>query len=226
MKNNLKLLLPAKEWLILCVPVLLFFLYMSTHPFSDRLVARTVSTRDLSTNQRMNIRTAVRALNGTVINPGEEFSFNDIVGPRTLGRGYMPAPSYLGRESPTTMGGGICLVSSLVYQVALEAGLEISERVPHLRTIKTVPPGLDATVWYDRADLCFRNTLPYPVAILGRANAGNLRVELAGKSGNRKSASIRRLITHRAADRFVVEVFRRQGANEKRVSRDLYRLTP
>src|SRR4030095_5328454 len=154
------------------------------------------------------------------------FSFNTIIGPRTVGRGYLPAPSYLGKESPSTIGGGICLVSSLVYQLALEAGLEISERVAHLRTIKTVPPGLDATVWYDRADLRFRNNFQHPVVILGEATPGNLTVELAGKGCNRKTASIRRLITHRSPDRFIVEVFRRQGESEKLVSRDLYRLAP
>jgi len=225
-KGLVPALVPAKDWLIVCVPAILFFVYASTYPFSDRLTSKTVSTRELSTSQKMNISTAVRRLNGTVISPGEEFSFNEIVGPRTVGRGFLPAPSYLGQESPTTIGGGICLVSSLVYQLALEAGLEIKERVAHLRTIKTVPPGLDATVWYDRADLRFKNTLAHPLVILGQSDGANLKVELAGRAANRMGTSIRRLITHRAPDRFLVEVFRRQGATEKLVSRDLYRLTP
>jgi len=225
-KGSLPPLVPGKDWLILCVPFILLFVYASTYPFSDKLSSKTVSIRELSTSQKMNIRTAVGRLNGTVINPGEEFSFNGIVGPRTVRRGYLPAPSYLGQESPTTIGGGICLVSSLVYQLALEAGVEVSQRVAHLRTIKTVPPGLDATVWYDRADLRFKNNFRDPVVILAEANASSLKVQLAGKRGQHQNATIRRLITHRSPDHFTVEVFRRQDTDEKLVSRDLYRLAP
>src|SRR5205085_2176072 len=102
-------------------------------------------------------------LDGLILQPGTQFSFNQAIGPRTTKRGYRPAPSYLGVDSPSTLGGGLCLLSSGIYQLALETGLPIQQRVPHLRTIHSVPPGLDATVWYGGADLRFTNTLSQPI---------------------------------------------------------------
>lgn len=215
-----------KDLFVLCVPLLLFLFYMCTYPFSERLASRTTSIRDLTTAQISNITRAARAVDGTVLMPGEEFSFNRVVGERTADRGYLPAPSYLGNESPTTLGGGICLVSSLLYQLALEAGLTVVERVPHLRTIKTVPPGLDATVWYGRADLRFKNGLDYPLVIYARANTGALTVELMGRPGRVHRSSIRRLVTRPAPDRLTVDVYRQDQQGGKLVSRDLYRLAP
>jgi vancomycin resistance protein YoaR len=215
-----------KDLLVLCVPLLLFCIYMCTYPFSDRVARRTVGIRDLSSAQISNVARAARAVDGTVLEPGEEFSFNRVVGPRAAALGYLPAPSYLGNESPTTVGGGICLVSSLLYQLALDAGLTVAERVPHLRTIKTVPPGLDAAVWHGRADLRFKNSLGYPLVIYARADAGTLAVELMGRPGRLYRSSIRRLVTRQAQDRLTVEVYRQDQQGEKLVSRDLYRLAP
>ncbi|HEY9868902.1 MAG TPA: VanW family protein [Candidatus Obscuribacterales bacterium] len=216
----------CKDLLVLCVPLLLSLIYMGTYPFSDRLARRTVGIRDLSAAQISNIVRAARAVDGTVLEPGEEFSFNRVVGPRAAQRGYRPAPSYLGNESPTTIGGGICLVSSLLYQIALDAGLTVTERFPHQRTIKTVPPGLDATVWYGRADLRFKNSLDCPLVIYSRANSGALTVELMGRPGRVQRSSIRRLVARQGQDRLTVEVYRQDQQGEKLVSRDLYRLAP
>ena len=150
-----------QKLLLFSVPLVLVVSGWFTQPFSRTLVAQNQSIQMLSTAQQSNLRIAARRLDGLVLRPGGEFSFNRVVGPRTWARGYRPAPSYLGGDSPATLGGGICLLSSALYQAALKAGLKIEQRVPHLRTIHSVPPGLDATVWYGGADLRFVNNLRY-----------------------------------------------------------------
>jgi vancomycin resistance protein YoaR len=209
--------------LFFIAPLALAAVCFVTYPFSDTLTSKTLSMDGLSNTQKSNIKLAAKAVNGTVLRPGEEFSFNRIVGPRTTARGYRPAPSYLGPENPSTVGGGICLMSSAVYQVALESGFQIDQRFPHLRTIKTVPPGLDATVWYGQADLRFKNTYDVPVQIATGWNGQSLTVQLLGKKPhNLASVELRRLVSRPTPDRVVVELLRKTGNVEQLVSRDLY----
>lgn len=196
------------------------------YPFSKVLVSRTVSLRPLSYEQQNNLYQAAQRIDGQIIKPGQVFSFNAIVGPRTGNRGYQPAPSYLGAETPSTIGGGICLLSSCLYQTALTAGLKIIERVPHLRTVKTVPPGFDATVWYGRADLRFENNTAEPIEIRTSTSASQLKVELRGSekaARNTQKAELRRLEQRRAPGELLVEVFRTTHEKDIFVSRDLYR---
>jgi vancomycin resistance protein VanW len=211
------------SWLILCFPLTLATVCYATYPFSDEIMRKTLSTADLSPIQKANIQLAARAINGTVLRPGEEFSFNRVVGPRSEGRGYRRAPSYLGPENVATVGGGICLMSSEVYQVALESGLAIEQRYPHLRTIRTVPPGLDATVWYGKADLRFRNTFDFPVQLTTSWSNSTVTVTLMGrKPGDFCVAKLERIISRHTDREVVVEILRRQGEKESLVSRDHY----
>ena len=164
----------------------------AVYPFSHVLVSRTVSLRSLSYEQQNNLYQAAQKIDGIILKPGQVFSFNGRVGPRTGKQGYQPAPSYLGGETPNTLGGGICLLSSCLYQSALTAGLKIIERVPHLRTMKTVPPGFDATVWYGRADLRFENTTDSPIEIRAYTNPSQLKAlprVSDGSSGSMPSCS-------------------------------------
>lgn len=196
------------------------------YPFSKVIVSHTVSLRPLSYEQKNNLFEAAMRINGIILKPGEIFSFNGRVGPRTGKRGYQPAPSYLGGETPSTIGGGICLLSSCLYQNALTAGLRIVERVPHLRTVKTVPAGLDATVWYGGPDLRFQNTSDEPIEIKAWTTDSQLKVELLGSdkaAQNCKKASLRRIEQMSAPGEFLVEVFRNESGRDTFVSRDLYR---
>ena len=192
-----------------------------TQPFNHTLVSQTLSTQTLSEAQKNNLQIAARRLDGMVLRPGELFSFNRTVGPRTFARGYRPAPSYLGGESPATLGGGICLLSSALYLAALKSGLKIEQRVPHLRTIRSVPPGLDATVWYGGADLRFVNTLPEPVRLNAQLQNRQLILSFTGMRAV-PTQSIQRVITRRNNRELLVTVFQ-QGHI---ISRDLYRLSP
>lgn len=201
------------------LPLLLLACCWWARPFSETVNRQVFSTRMLSSAQITNLRVAVRHLDGTVLRPGESFSFNRIVGPRTRARGYLPAPSYLGEESPATLGGGICLLSSAVYQLALSSGLQIDRRVPHLRAIRSVPPGLDATVWYGGADLQFVNTLPTPIRL--QAVVENSQLSLALQGSHRiKPARIQRMAVRRNTHEVQVTVLR----DNQLVSSDLYRL--
>lgn len=194
-------------------------------PFTDELATSGSSLTQLSWPQKSNIELAAKALDGTVVLPGEKFSFNKVIGPRTVNRGYKTAPSYLNQDSPGTEGGGICLVSSLLYQSALKSGLKITERLPHTRPIKTVTPGLDATVWYGRADLCFENTLPNPVQVKATWSPDNLIVKIIGKQEG-DAIVLRTQALQTSKDQLQVDVFSQQGPKQVLVSRDIYRLAP
>ncbi|MNS68573.1 Vancomycin B-type resistance protein VanW [compost metagenome] len=149
-------------------------------PFQAELGSYRTSLVDRSETQRHNIRQAAMALDGNVIEPGDTFSFNETVGPRTPDRGYRDAPAYMERDLITSIGGGICQVSSTLYNAAALSGLLIVERHPHFRKVSSVPPGRDATVWYGAADLRFTNTYPHPVKIVISSRAESLRVSLFG----------------------------------------------
>ncbi len=198
-----------------------------SNPFPVVLSSRSVSLTGLSPAQKANICLAARSLNGYIIKPGQEFSFNAVVGPRNDRRGYRPAPSYLGPESPSTFGGGICLVSSALYQAALESNMTIRQRIAHLRTVRTVAAGYDATVWYGQADLRIKNDLQEPVMLCAHNTANECLVEIVGTHAQQRyRAKLSRVVTAANTREMSVEVFRSQSGKSVLVSRDLYRLSP
>lgn len=216
----------VQQYAILLMPFVLLVVFFLIHPFSECISEKHAPLAQLSPAQKSNIQIATQAIDGYVLKPGEEFSFNRVVGPRSEARGYRYAPSYLSGESPATAGGGICLLSSYLYQAALASGLEITQRIPHLRSIKTVPPGLDATVWYGQSDLRFRNTIECPIAIKCNTTAQELTIKVLGRPSQRKDFAICRLTKRQTDKEILVEVFLDDGEREKLISRDLYRLTP
>ncbi|MBI5532797.1 MAG: VanW family protein [Deltaproteobacteria bacterium] len=113
----------------------------------------------------VNIGNAAHFIDGTVLMPGQEFSYNQVVGPRTRARGFTDAPEIVGDELQNGVGGGVCQVASTLYAAALYSALDIEERSPHGRPSSYTRFGLDATVSYPTTDLRFRNTLPYPILL-------------------------------------------------------------
>lgn len=221
-----------KSACLVLIPLALALVCWEMRPFPNMLMHKVVGMRPLNVAQRVNLQTAAMELNGVILRPHEQFSFNRVVGPRTDTRGYMQAPSFLGIDSPQTFGGGICLLSSCVYQLALENGLQIDERIAHLRTIKTVPPGLDATVWYGKADLKFTNTLDTPIQLKAYADGNDLKVEFWGEKESLMRSphmkfgkpAVKRHEIRRNGESLLVEVFYRSKAGDKLITRDLYRL--
>lgn len=116
-------------------------------------------------NRARNIRRASAAINGITIAPGATFSFNDVVGPRTLRRGYRHAPAILRGELGESVGGGVCQVASTIFAAAMEAGMDFIEATPHSRHMHYIEPGFDATVFYDSKDFSFRNPYSFPITL-------------------------------------------------------------
>ncbi|GAA0724580.1 VanW family protein [Clostridium malenominatum] len=135
-----------------------------------------------------NIELATGAINGKLLMPGEYFSFNDFVGERTKERGFMKAPVIVNDSFKTELGGGICQVSSTLYNAVLMSGIKPLERAHH-----TIPPtyvdlGLDATVDWNNIDFKFKNTLKYPIFIEAYIENKNISINVYSNSSllNRK----------------------------------------
>ncbi len=116
-------------------------------------------------NRVHNIRLAAGKINNIIIGPGEMFSFNEIVGEASLEDGFKEAPVIINDQLVPAAGGGICQVSSTLYNAVLFAGIEIKERHNHGLTVNYLPPGYDAAVAYDYLDLKFINDKPHSLLI-------------------------------------------------------------
>ena len=145
----------------------------------------TCSTNISGTENRVkNIALAAQIFNGTVLLPGEEFSYNGVVGSRQASRGFLPAPAYVSGQTVQEIGGGVCQGSSTIYLAALRANLEIVERYPHGYITRYVPDGMDATVDYGVTDFRFRNDTPFPIKIVGSVSGRTLTVNILGTKHN------------------------------------------
>lgn len=117
-------------------------------------------------NRKINIQLSAQKINNTLLGPGETFSFNKIVGPRTPENGYQDAKSFIAGQIIDSTGGGICQVSSTLYNAVLLSDLPILARTHHMFSVGYVPLGLDAAVAYDaNVDFQFKNTTLYPIKI-------------------------------------------------------------
>jgi len=193
-------------------------------PFAKNVAQFNQSITPLNNAQRSNITIAASAIDGTVLRPGETFSFNQVVGPRTNRRGYAKAPSYLGPDSPSTFGGGICVLSSTLYRLALTSNLDIKERKAHTRTVASVESGYDAAVWYTGADLKFTNCFNYPIRIhttvAGNTLVSTLQADLTKPPI--KPAKLIRELEHNGNGDLVAILKDDGGTHAQLVSRDLY----
>lgn len=220
---------PIANLLLFLTPVSLAIACWWFNPFCKVVVSNSAPISRLSASQHANIELAAQAVNGFVLAPGETFSFNQAVGARTSERGYVHSPSYLGGDTPMTFGGGICLLSSLLYKDALELGLTVKERNAHTRTVECVPAGLDATVWSGRSDLKFTNTSSVPLRIAAQAGASSLKVQFLS---DRNALShlhkfhLRRSVAPCGPGRIEVTVDRLDdGGRSTLISRDVYCLS-
>lgn len=123
-----------------------------------------------------NINLAAEAINNHVVFPGETFSFNKVVGKRTATRGYQPAPIIVRGELSEGIGGGICQVSSTLFNAADRSGMKILERYSHSKQVPYVPPGRDATVSWYGPDFTFKNNYNEPILIRAKTYPGKMIV--------------------------------------------------
>lgn len=131
-------------------------------------------------NRSINLELASSKINGTILMPGEEFSYNKVVGERTIAAGYKEAAMYSGGQVVDGLGGGICQISSTLYNVVVQANLEILERSNHQFKTSYVDAGKDATVVYGVIDFRFKNTRKYPIKIVSTVSGGIAEMKIYG----------------------------------------------
>lgn len=145
------------------------------------LIATYTSKYDISDKNRVtNLEIAANRCNNTVLYPGDEFSYNKALGHRTTANGYKMGNSFAGGKVVQTIGGGICQVSSTLYNAVLRAGLTITDRTAHGMYVQYVPQSTDATVVDNAIDFKFRNDRKYPVKIVTTCENGVMTASIYG----------------------------------------------
>ena len=153
---------------------------IGTEAFPDQLATFTTRYDASDKDRTTNLVLACQKINGKVIMPGATFSYNETLGPRTASAGYKNAKIYSSGEVIDGIGGGICQISSTLYNSALMSDMEIVERRNHQFVTSYVGAGRDATVVYGSTDFKFKNTRTYPVKIVASAKSGIATVSIYG----------------------------------------------
>ena len=145
-------------------------------------------------NRSHNLQMAASSINKSVVAPNMVFSFNSAVGQRTMERGYRDAMVIVGNKFEPGLGGGICQVSSTLYNASLLAGLGIVERHNHNLSVAYVPLGRDATIAYGIQDLKFRNNTDHPIYIRAVTSGGKLTINIYGNLQSKQKIEIYNII--------------------------------
>ncbi len=164
--------------------------HLSGDLFNDILGAQQSTYNASIVGRTKNVTLAASKINGIILNPGEVFSYNQSVGPRSYATGFADATIYTSTGMEDGVGGGICQVSSTLYNAALYADLEIVERKNHTYTVAYVKNGLDATVAYGAIDFRFKNNKSTPIKITSVANGGVLTIRILGKKDNNNKVEL------------------------------------
>ena len=144
------------------------------------VLAENVSELSSSENRTFNVNRTAEFCNGSILLPGEVFSYLEKIGNPSEKNGYKVATGYKDGQTVPMAGGGSCQASSAIYYCAVYANLEIVTRSNHRFTVGYVPNGLDATVYYSSLDFKFRNNTPYPIKILAHVKGDHLYVQILG----------------------------------------------
>ena len=153
---------------------------IGTEAFPDKLSTFSTKYNASDKDRTTNLVIACRKLNGKVIMPGETFSYNAALGPRTYAAGYRNGKIYSNGQVVDGLGGGICQISSTLYNAVLMSDMEIVERRNHQFVTSYVDKGRDATVVYGATDFRFKNTRTYPIRIVASATGGIATVSIYG----------------------------------------------
>lgn len=148
--------------------------------FPDELGTYTTRYDPTNYNRSNNISISAKKINGTIVMPGETFSYNQVVGERTIAEGYKEAGAYAGGRVVQDVGGGICQTSSTLYNAVLYANLEIVDRSNHQFLTSYVSAGRDATVAWGSIDFQFKNNRTYPIKIEAVAENGVCTMSIYG----------------------------------------------
>lgn len=202
---------------------------IGTEAFPDLLSTYSTkySTRDR--DRTTNLQLAANKINGTVLMPGEVFSYNQVVGERTIAAGYKEAPIYVSGEVVDGLGGGICQITSTLYNAVLYANLGIVSRSNHQFVPSYVTASRDATVVYGAIDFRFKNTRNYPIKITCSVSNGIATFNIYGlRSDNEYDVEISSRVTGTTASAIYSEAYRilkqnGQVIKSELLSRDTYK---
>lgn len=159
-------------------------------------------------NRGKNITHAASLINGTVLMPGEEMSASDAMGSRTKENGYLEAGSYLNGTTVQSYGGGVCQVSTTLYNAVILAELDVTERWAHSMSVDYVKPSMDAAISEGYKDLKFKNNTDAPVYIEGYTSGGRITFTIYGENNNEEGRKVS----------YVSEVTSRTAAKKKFVA--------
>ncbi|MDD4237997.1 MAG: VanW family protein [Desulfotomaculaceae bacterium] len=172
----------------------------------DGLLASYTTNFDPSkTSRSYNVSVAAQAFDELLILPGHEVSFNDVVGPRSTEAGYKNAPVIVNNEFVDGPGGGVCQVSTTLYNCILLANLDIIQRTCHSLPVSYVPIGRDATVVYDALDMIFRNNTDNYLYVKSHISGGQLTIKLYGNTDFRRDVTVSSWITQEIEPQVVYE---------------------
>ena len=153
---------------------------IGTEAFPDKLGTCTTRYDERDTDRTTNLKLACQKLNNQVVLAGETFSYNKTLGERTIAAGYKNAKVYENGQVVDGIGGGICQISSTLYNAIVDANLETVERRNHQFVTSYIAAGKDATVVYGMTDFKFKNTRTYPIKIIATAQNGIATISIYG----------------------------------------------
>lgn len=150
----------------------------SPHASADE-IASFSTQYNTDEDRAINVELASQRIDGIVVQPGKSFSFSNSILSRTTENGYVVAPSFASGRVVSSVGGGICQVSSTLYVTMMLSSIPATERYPHSLNVDYVPKGLDSAIVEGMKDLRFRNPYDYPIRINSLAENGTLTVTIS-----------------------------------------------
>ncbi len=148
--------------------------------FNGTIASYSTSYGGSTANRSANVACAAAKINGKVLMPGEVFSFNETVGPRSKANGFFPAPEYANGETIMGIGGGTCQVTTTLYNAVLYSDLSIVSKLNHMFPVGYAPIGQDATVSDSGVDFKFMNNMEYPIKITAVTGGGKITISIVG----------------------------------------------
>ena len=195
---------------------------IGTEAFPDLLSEFSTKYSASNKNRTTNLILASNKINGTVLMPGETFSYNKVVGERTIQAGYKEAPIYVSGRVEDGIGGGICQITTTLYNAVVYANLDIVERSNHQFVPSYAGPSRDATVVYGAIDFKFKNNRDYPIKITCSVSGGIANFKIWGlKSDNDYDVQITSRTTGTTATAIYSEAYKILKKNGNVVSTTL-----
>ena len=195
---------------------------IGTEAFPDLLSSFSTKYSTSAVDRTTNLRLAAEKINGTVLMPGETFSYNQVVGARTIAAGYKEAPIYVQGKVVDGLGGGICQITSTLYNAVVFANLEIVERTNHQFVPSYVTASRDATVVYGAIDFKFKNSRNYPIKLVCSVSGGIASFQIFGLKGdNEYNVNISSYVTGTTSTSIYSEAYKILSQNGQVVSKEL-----